>query len=100
MLKYVQAQSGSMKERLTSYFLKLEATHQNSNNIKSIRKGQEFITKSNDILGELCNFYTDLYQSIGIHENNIKTYLDKVHFVNILDDEEKQSLELFPTINE
>lgn len=74
----------------SSYFLKLEATHQNSNSIKSIRKGQDFITKSNDILGELCNFYTELYQSIGIHENKIKNYLDKVHFVNILSDEEKK----------
>lgn len=97
MLNYVCEQSGSTERFL---FLKLVATHQNSNNIKFIRKGQEFITKRNDVFRELCNFYRELYQSLGVNENKIKTYVYKIYLVNILSDKEKQSFEQFSTINE
>lgn len=90
-----------MDRRRDSYFLKLVATpHQNSNNIKFIRKGQEFITKRNDVFRELCNFYRELYQFLGVNENKIKTYVYKIYLVNILSDKEKQSFEQFSTINE
>lgn len=82
-----------MDRRRDSYFLKLVATHQNSNNTKFIRKGQEFIAKRNDVLRELCNLYRELYQSLGVNENKIKTYVDKIYLVNILSDKEKQSFE-------
>lgn len=89
-----------MDRRRDSYFLKLFATHQNSNNTKFIRKGQEFITKRNDVLRELCNLYRELYQSLGVNENKIKTYVDKIYLVNILSDKEKQPFEQISIINE
>ena len=63
-------------EKNSRYFLSLEAKHQTSNVIKELTNDNGLKVKSdNKILGEMCNFYENLYKSKEIENENIDVYL-------------------------
>lgn len=63
----------------SKYFLSLEKHNQSSNNIKEIKtKDGLKMNKANAILGEMLNFYEELYTSKNIQNEKIESYLSEI----------------------
>ncbi len=66
-------------EKSTSYFFNLEKTRQSGNTIKRIRDvNGNLKTSDEDILNAGTGFYTDLYKSKNISQEDIINYLNSV----------------------
>jgi hypothetical protein len=88
-------------EKNTSYFLRLENQRQTWNTIKQLKsEGDTFTTDNDEILRKMGGFYEALYKSTDIDVNEIEDYFSKINVENILNENDKQMLELFPTLQE
>jgi hypothetical protein len=88
-------------EKNTSYFLRLENQRQTWNTIKQFKsEGDTFTTDNDEILRKMGVFYEALYKSTDIDVNEIEDYFSKINVENILNENDKQMLELFPTLQE
>lgn len=60
------------------------------------------INKANAILGEMLNFYEELYTSKNIRNENIESYLSEINEIPKykLDNDDAQLLEFFPSYEE
>ena len=80
---------------------KLKSRHQSNNVIKELVNSNNKNTHTNnDILGEMCTFYEDLYTSKSVDNNDIDSYLQTLHLENVLTQEEKTYCDRFPSIEE
>lgn len=76
---------------------------QSSNNIKEIKTKYGLnINRGNAILGEMLNFYQDLYTRKNIQNENIQSYLSQIMKFLSLDYDDTQLLELhvYPSYEE
>lgn len=48
----------------------------------------------------MCDFYTKLYKSSNIDDNNIKSYLDSTTILNIVNEKQKLELDEVPSMKE
>lgn len=81
-------------ERNTKYFFGLEKKNATTNTIRQLKKANGgYTTSDKEILDEEHTYYRKLYKSDNISETSIKTYLDNIKDLNILDEKEKNSLE-------
>ena len=88
-------------EKGSRYFFDLERKHQSNNVIKElVNSNNKHIHTNNDILGEMCKFYEDLYTSKSVDNNDIDSYLQTLHLENVLTQEEKTYCDRFPSIEE
>ncbi len=78
-------------ERCTEYFFNMEKNRQKSNTIKEI-KDENGILHVDDgpILTATGGYYTNLFKSRNISQEDIKNYLDSVKLDNKLNQEEKK----------
>ena len=100
---FIRSRSHWIKEgeRNTKYFFGLEKSHQSNNVIKRLVKNENIhVNTNNDILGEMCNFYENLYTSKYINDNDIDNYLQTIDNEKILNDEEKLFCDKFPSLEE
>ena len=65
-----------------------------------MKNRDQTVTNCSDILGEMCDFYTRLYRSSNIKNANIKSYIEKIQFQNILNEKQKMELDEFPSQKE
>lgn len=94
-----KAQWIGQSERNTNYFLSLEKKSQINNKIYEKNNENGKFSSNSDILNEMFNFYESLYKSKSIEENNISNYLHDIHCPT-LDENEKQSFDTLPSIDE
>ena len=65
---------------LGTFSILLERKHQSNNVIKElINSNNKHIHRNNDILGEMCKFYEDLYILKSVDNNDIDSYLQTLH---------------------
>ena len=70
---------GRIREKNTSFFLKLENSRQTANTIYKIKnKDGEIVHDNRDILNVTENYYDTLYNSTKPTTKNIKDYLNKI----------------------
>ena len=89
---FIRSRSHWVKEgeRNTKYFFGFEKSHQSNNVIKKLVTNENIhVNTNNDILGEMFNFYENLYTSKNINDNDIDNYLQTIDNEKILNDEEK-----------
>jgi hypothetical protein len=70
------------------------------NTIKRIEYEENIATNCNDILGKMCDFYTKLYKSSNIDNNEVKSYLDNTTISHTVNDKQKLELEKLPSMEE
>ena len=100
---FIRSRSHWVKEgeRNTKYFFGLEKSHQSNNVIKKLVTNENIhVNTNNDILGEMCNFYENLYTSKNINDNDIDNYLQSIDIEKTLNDEEKLFCDKFPSLEE
>ena len=88
-------------EKNSKYFFDLEKQHQCNNVIKELTTvDNRHVHTNNDILGEMCKFYEELYTSKSVDDNDIDNYLYTLDLDNILSQAEKYFCDQFPSIEE
>lgn len=55
------------------------------------------INKANAILGEMLNFYQELYTSKNIQNEKFEPYLSQINEIPNFDNDDTQLLQLFPS---
>lgn len=89
-----------MAKKTTKYFLNLEKQNQTSNIIKELKTSKgDMIYTTNSIIGEMINYYTNLFKTTNIPTDKILTYLDNIE-VPMLNERDKLMLDEFPTFEE
>lgn len=86
-------------EKNTKYFLSLEKKHQTLNVIHEVLGENNFLTEDDDILGEMCDIYENLYSSKLISNEDIDLYLKNCK-INTLHETDKNMCVTFPSKNE
>lgn len=87
-------------EKNSNFFLNLEKHRQTLNVIRELKSHYgETVNKTNSILGDMVNFYTSLYSSKNIPNENIIEYLSNIDVLEINADDRKM-LNKFPSYEE
>ena len=87
-------------EKNSKYFLNLEKQHQSLNVIRELKQSNgEIVNKTNSLLGEMVAFYTNLYKSKDISNENVDRYLENIDVPEIKNDD-KHILNKFPSYSE
>ena len=87
-------------EKNTKFFLGLEKSHQTFNVIKELKTSDGRTAKSeNEVLGEMCNYYENLYTSKNINDHDIDNYLNQCDIPK-LSQIDKELCDFFPTLME
>jgi len=87
-------------EKSTRYFMRLESQRQGSNVIKELKKTDgEKTTDSDGILGEICNFYSDLYSSKQCSDHEVREFINTVK-TDVLSNSSKEMCEASITFDE
>lgn len=87
-------------EKNTKFFLGLEKKHQTQNTIYELKdKNNETLTTDDDILGEMCCFYEELYRSKNISSSEIENYLQNSNIMR-LSENVKNTCDQFPNLEE
>ena len=55
---------------------------------------------NNDILGEMCNFYENLYSTKHVKDDDIDSYLSTLNIGKILSEKDKEYCDTFPSLAE
>ena len=85
-------------EKNNKYFLNIEKSRQAQKSINKFIYGNKTFTSTDDILNEEVRFYTELYTSQNIHDDDIKQYLSNVNSDSKLSPEDAELCEgLFTT---
>lgn len=87
-------------EKGTKFFLGLEKTHQENNVIASLKVENKTLNDPMDILKQEVKFYSHLYTSAKVQDNEIHDYLTPIMLENILNDNEQQLCEGLLTVDE
>ena len=87
-------------EKGTKFFLGLEKQHQENNVITELKTHHGIIHKTEEILEEEVRFYTKLYTSTSVKDEDIDEYLDKVDLPHVLDENEKLKCEGLLSLSE
>ena len=74
-------------ERSTSYFLNLEKYHQTKNCIHALRENGITYNKDSDILSITENFYTEVFNSKHVPEDNVNEFLSTINMQNLSDND-------------
>ena len=87
-------------ERCSKYFLNLEKSRQKQSVIKELKVNENHFENTNDILGAMCNFYTSLYSSDNIPDEFIDNYLASLELEKVINENDANSCEEFPSLAE
>ena len=87
-------------EKNTKFFLGLEKKHQTQNTIYELKnKNNDTLSTDDDILGEMCSFYEELYRSKNISSSDIENYLQNSNIM-CLSENVKNTCDQFPNLEE
>ena len=87
-------------ERCSKYFLNLEKSRQKQSVIKELKVNENHFENTNDILGAMCNFYTSLYSTDNIPDEFIDNYLASLELEKVINENDANSCEEFPSLAE
>ena len=86
------------RRREKQYFFGLEKKHQSHNIINELSTDQNgTVHSNNDILGEMCNFYENLYSTKHVKDDDIDSYLSTLNIGKILSEKDKEYCDTFPS---
>ena len=91
----------SRAKKVLNIFFNLEKEHYTKNTIKKLKKNDGSYTKTDrEIIEEGFQFYKSLYSKEEVNENNIKSYLQEIDNLKILNENDQTCLEGKLTIEE
>ena len=69
-----------------------------NNTINKLKTGTDHtVSKDNDILHIMCEFYKNLHTSKQIHDHSIEHYLNATYLENTVTNDDKYKYDEFPT---
>ena len=77
-------------DKNSKYFLSLEKSRQENNNINSLKTKNGTVTMDENIIEEQVRFYTDLYSSKAQPTNKVKEYINAINFPNKLSNQDNE----------